>query len=154
MFRKLMQLCVLTCVFTVIANAQQRGGTGGNPQPGNTPAPQPGNNRPTVIPQPTVPSPTTPQNMVIGGRIFADGVFDYPMVEVRLEYDGGQPISFAYTNSTGEFTFQSVGIQLDRNVYITIQMEGFKPHHERLDGIGPNGYGGLLTIFLERENKV
>jgi Flp pilus assembly protein TadD len=154
MFRKLMQLCVVTCVFTVIANAQQRGGAGGNSQPGNAPAPQPGNNRPTVTPQPTTPAPTAPQNIVIGGRIIADGVFDYPMVEVRLEYDGGQPITFAYTNSTGEFTFRGPAIQLDRNVYVTVHMDGFKTHHERLDGISPNGYAGILTIFLERENAV
>jgi Flp pilus assembly protein TadD len=151
MFRKLMQLWVLTCVFTIFANAQQRGGGGGNPQP--APTPQPGTNRPTVTPQPTTPTPS-PQRIVITGRIIADGVFDYPMVEVRLEYDGGQPIGFAYTNSSGEFTFQGPAIQLDQNVYVNIRMDGYKPHRERLDGLSPNGFGGILTIFLERENTV
>src|SRR5215831_2664398 len=85
MIRKLMQLCVVTCVFTVFANAQQRGG--GSP-PAPAPAPQPGTNRPTVNPQPA-PTPAPNQNVVITGRLIADPGFDFPTVEVRFEYDGG-----------------------------------------------------------------
>src|SRR5215469_6881321 len=97
MVRKLMQLCVVTCVFTVFANAQQRGG-GNAPAP--APPPQPGTNRPTVTPQPA-PTPAPNQNIVITGRLIGDPGFDFPMVEVRFEYDGGQPIGFAYARSSG-----------------------------------------------------
>jgi Flp pilus assembly protein TadD len=149
MIRKLMQLCVLTCVFTVFANAQQRGNQPAPPAP----SPQPGTNRPTVTPQPT-PAPTPTQNIVITGRLIADPGFDFPMVEVRFEYDGGQPVGFAYANSSGEFTFQSQGLQTDQNVYVVVNVEGYKPHRQRLDGLGPYGFGGILTIFLEHENVV
>jgi Flp pilus assembly protein TadD len=151
MIRKLTQVCVVTCVFAVFANAQQRGG--GNPPPAPAPSPQPGTNRPTVTPQPT-PTPAPNQNIVITGRLIADAAFDFPMVEVRFEYDGGQPIGFAYANSSGEFTFQSQAIQVDQNVYVVVNVEGYKPHRERLDGLTPYGFGGILTIFLEHENIV
>jgi Flp pilus assembly protein TadD len=140
---------VLTCVFTVFANAQQRGNQPAPPAP----SPQPGTNRPTVTPQPT-PTPTPTQNIVITGRLIADPGFDFPMVEVRFEYDGGQPVGFAYANSSGEFTFQSQGLQTDQNVYVVVNVEGYKPHRQRLDGLGPYGFGGILTIFLEHENVV
>src|SRR4051812_48498340 len=100
MIRRLTQLWVLTCVFTTLAITQQKGGGGNAPAP--APTPQPGN-RPTVIsPQPT-PTPTPAQNIVISGRIIAEANLDFPMIEVRFEYDGGQPIGFAYTSSSGEF---------------------------------------------------
>jgi Flp pilus assembly protein TadD len=152
MIRKLMQLCVVTCVFTLFANAQQRGG-GNQPAPAPAPSPQPGTNRPTVTPQPT-PTPAPNQNIVITGRLIADPGFDFPMVEVRFEYDGGQPIGFAYASSSGEFTFRGQGIQIDQNVYVVVNVEGYKPHRQRLDGLGPYGFGGILTIFLEHENVV
>jgi Flp pilus assembly protein TadD len=149
MIRRLTQLWVLTCVFTTLAIAQQKGGGGNAPAP--APTPQPGN-RPTVIsPQPT-PTPTPAQNIVISGRIIAEANLDFPMIEVRFEYDGGQPIGFAYTSSSGEFSFQGPSIQMDQNVYVSVKMDGYKPYRERLDGLSPNGFGGILTIFLEREN--
>ena len=151
MIRRLTQLWVLTCVFTAVAIAQQKGG-GGNAPP--APAPQPGGNRPTVVsPQPT-PAPAPTQNIVISGRIIAEDNLDFPMIEVRLEYDGGQPIGFAYTNSSGEFTFQGQPIQMDQSVYVAVKLDGYKPHRERLEGLSTNGFGGILTIFLERENTV
>ena len=152
MIRKLTQLWVLTCVFTAVAIAQQKGG--GNAPPAPAPTPQPGGNRPTVIsPQPT-PAPAPAQNIVISGRIIAEANLDFPMIEVRFEYDGGQPIGFAYTNSSGEFTFQGPSIQMDQNVYVAVKLDGYKPHRERLEGLSPNGFGGILTIFLDRENSV
>jgi Flp pilus assembly protein TadD len=153
MIRKLMQLWLVTCVFTVFANGQQRGGGGNQPAPAPVPTPQPGTNRPTVTPQPT-PTPSPTQNLVLTGRLIADPGFDFPIVEVRFEYDGGQPIGFAYANSSGEFTFQSPAIQLDQNIYVVVNVEGYKQVRQRLDGLGPNGFGGLLNIFLERENIV
>jgi len=92
----------------------------------------------------------------IRGRIITGPhAADTSIVEVRFETDGGQPIGFAYADSGGEFNFQRTGISLDQNLYVVVNIEGFKPYRERVyGGLGTGTFDGFVTIFLERESTV
>ena len=153
-FRKILVTCVVLLALTLGAHAQQQGQGGGQqppPTPQPSPQPQP---RPTPTPTPSPqPSPTQDRGLYLRGRLIADAHTNFPQVEVRLETDGGQPVGFAYTNSEGEFTFQQSGVSFDQTFYVVVNVEGYKPHRERIDGMyGQAGFGGgTITIFLERE---
>jgi tetratricopeptide (TPR) repeat protein len=105
---------------------------------------------------PTQPSTINQNRLAIRGRIIAGPYnLDSAITEVRFETDGGQPVGFAYANSSGEFNFQQTGVNLDQNLYVVVNIDGFKPYRERVFGaFGMSGFDGFLTIFLERETKV
>jgi len=115
------------------------------------PTPQPGGRQPNVVP---VPQPTQPteNEVVIRGRIITGVHSDIPIIEVRIEMDGGQPVGFAYADSVGEFTFRRTGISLDQTLFVVVNLDGFKPYKERIFGsFGTHSFDGFMTIFLERE---
>jgi Tfp pilus assembly protein PilF len=137
---------------SLIAQDQEAPQGGNQTPPPTQPTPQPQPRQPNVtpIPQPTLP---TEDEVVIRGRIIT-GVHsaDTPILEVRIEMDGGQPVGFAYADSVGEFTFRRTGISLDQTLYVVVNLDGFKPYRERIFGsFGRNSFDGFLTIFLERE---
>jgi Flp pilus assembly protein TadD len=72
-------------------------------------------------------------------------------MEVRIETDGGQPIGFAYADSSGEFLFNKTGVTVDQNLYVVLNIDGFKPHKERIYGFGDDIFEAFVTIFLERD---
>jgi Tfp pilus assembly protein PilF len=117
------------------------------------PAPQPQPRQPANIPTPQ-PMPNQNQGLQIRGRIITGVHGGPPIMEVRIETDGGQPLGFAYADSAGEFHFERDGITGDQTVYVVVNLEGFKPYRERLfGGFGGGNYGGFLNIFLERETS-
>jgi tetratricopeptide (TPR) repeat protein len=130
-----------------------QGGQTPAPQPNPQPNPQPQPRQPGVNPnpQPTFPSPT--QNVSIRGRIImGTHTGGPPIIEVRFETDGGQPVGFAYADSSGEFQFQRAGLSNEQTLYVVVNVEGFKPYKERIFGaFGQTYFGGTLNIFLERE---
>jgi tetratricopeptide (TPR) repeat protein len=162
MTRRVLILAVFTFFngVTLLLSAPQNqappgdGGGQNPPSPQPAPQPQPQPRQPTPTPQPTFPSPSQAVN--VRGRIITGGQFpDALITEVRFESDGGQPIGFAYANSGGEFTFQQSNVNLDQNIYVVVNMDGFKPYRERIyGGFGMNGFDGFITIFLERESTV
>jgi tetratricopeptide (TPR) repeat protein len=140
---------------TSLVNAQEQQGGGQAPQVPATQPQQP--QQPPRQPAPTpAPSPTQGQNISIRGRIIGDGnQTSYPMIEVRFEVDGGQPVGFAYTDPGGEFRFQGNRITADQTLYVFIKADGYKPYRERINGLfSTNSFEGSLTIFLEREDSV
>ena len=155
MKRRAIVLATLICLATFNAAAQQNQGQQPPPTQPPQPAPQPAPRQPTPTPTPQ-PSPTQNQPLRIRGRIIADAHTTFPQLEVRIETDGGQPIGFAYTNSDGEFNYQGNGsFGFEQNIYVVVNLEGFKPYRERLNGIfGIGGFDGIVTIFLERENTI
>jgi len=91
--------------------------------------------------------------MTINGRIITDTAHPpEQMIEVRFETEGGQRLGYAYTRGAGEFTYSDNTGQVGReqNVYVVVEVEGFKPYRERLNTFG--GFIGQITIFLERPN--
>ena len=120
-------------------------------------APQSGQRPPAPQPQPpaAIPPAASIQPLRIRGRIITgpQGI-DSAITEVRFEFEGGQPLGFAYADSNGEFTFERDGVTPSQTVYAIVNIEGFKPYRERLF----NDFGGsstrFLTIFLERESTV
>jgi Flp pilus assembly protein TadD len=116
-------------------------------QPGTQPPRQPAN---IPTPQPTMPNPERGIN--IRGRIITGAhTGGPPIIEVRFELDGGQPIGFAYADAVGEFNFQRTGINVDQTIYVVVNVEGFEPYRERIfGGFGRSGFEGSLNIFLER----
>jgi Flp pilus assembly protein TadD len=139
---------LVSAVYAQDAPAPQGGGqTPAPPQPNPQPQPRPNVN---PIPQPRQPDPN--QGVSIRGRIITDVHGGPPIIEVRFETDGGQPLGFAYADSVGEFNFQKQGIGTDQTIYVVVNLEGYKPYRERLFGAFGNGnFGSSLTIFLERE---
>jgi tetratricopeptide (TPR) repeat protein len=75
------------------------------------------------------------------------------VTEVRFETDGRIPVGFAYADSSGEFRFTQNGIANDQNLYVVVNIEGFKPYRERIFGGFGLSYDNFVTIFLERENE-
>ena len=158
-FPKILCASFVMCFLAIGLNAQQaepqQGGGGGQPNQTPQPAPQP-------TPQPRQPGNPTPQptfptegSIAIRGRIIADTHNSFPQIEVRLETDGGPPVGFAYTDSSGEFYFQRTGLRLDSNLYVTVKMDGYKPYRERVEGIfDTNNFQSSVTIFLEREDVI
>ena len=138
----------------VWAQEQQGAPQGGqnNPAPQPNPQPQPRQPNVTPIPQPTIPNPSEPVR--IRGRIITGPhSLDSTIIEVRFETEGGQPIGFAYTDGSGEFTFQQSGLSLDQTLYVVVKLDGFKPYRERIfSGFRANAFGEFITIFLERES--
>jgi len=111
-----------------------------------TPQAQPRTNIPTPVPN--------NQPMRSRGRIIAGPHgFNTSITEVRFETEGGQPIGFAYADSAGEFTFERSGVTFDQTVYAVVNVEGFKPHRERLFGDFRGNFEQFVTIFLERESE-
>jgi pentatricopeptide repeat protein len=164
MLRSLVLAIGLTCFLATLTFAQ-KGGGGGNQPPAPNPAPNPSPNpRPNPLPpgqpnnNPTNPPGQTQDQVVsIRGRIVAEGVRDFPQLEVRIEMEGGQPLGFAYTNSSGEFSFQApmTSSVSGQGVYVIFQMDGFKPFRERVGGLFDlNSFGTMMNIFLERDSKV
>src|SRR5215510_1637178 len=135
----------LTCPLYSQGEQTSQGGQAPAPQP--TPQPQPR--------QPNAPTPLPNQNppLRIRGRIIAGphGI-DSSITQVRFETEGGQPIGFAYADSGGEFTFERDGIPLDQTVYVMVNVDGFKPHRERLFGDLRGSLDSFVTIFLEPES--
>jgi len=126
-------------------------GGGQNPPPQPNPQPQP--RQPNVNPMPQPTPNIQNETLNIRGRIIT-GVrgLDSPIVEVRFESEGGQPIGFAYANSDGEFSFQRNGISLDQTIYVLVNIEGYKPYRDRVyGGFRGEGFDGFVNIFLERE---
>jgi tetratricopeptide (TPR) repeat protein len=143
-------LVVVLAVLTYGAYAQgNQAPQGGQTQPAPQPQPQPTNRQPGA----NNPQPSPGQNPVtIRGRIITgDQSLQSGITEVRIETDGGQPIGFAYANSTGEFYFQQAGLTLDQNLYVVVKIDGFKPYRER---VFMGTFDGFVTIFLERETTV
>lgn len=141
------------CFVSAFTFAQKQGGGGQPAPPAPTPNPKPG----TLPGQPPTPDQAPPQQQFVSirGRIIAVGVIDFPQLEVKLDLEGGQPFGFAYTNSSGEFSFQGPAPQNGQPIVITIQMDGFKTYHERVGGMfDMNGLSSTLTIFLDRENTI
>jgi len=134
-------LCAATLTCSVYAAEMQQQGGQNPPTPQPSPAPQP--RQPNVIP---APQPTAPQNEIrITGRVMTDvHTGGPPILEIRFETDGGQPIGFAYADSTGQFTFQKMGVPSDQTLYVVVNLEGYKPYRERV-------FGTSLAIFLDRE---
>src|SRR5947208_1560953 len=133
MLRSLVLAFGLTCFLSATAMAQ-KGGGGGAPAP--NPAPNP---RPTPVPAGPAnpanqPPPAQDQSISIRGRIIAEGVIDFPMLEVHIEFECGQPLRYAYVNSGGEFSYQGRLPSTDQSVYVIIQMDGFKTYRERVGG--------------------
>src|SRR5262245_40215133 len=157
-FRYVFATCLVVAILMCGSLAAQEPdqGPGGQAPPGGGQPP----NQPTNQPQPrqpiNQPQPTNPNNMdgiSIRGRIIAGPRgLDRSIVEVRFETDGGQPIGFAYADSSGEFTFRQSGINLDQTLYVVVNLEGYKPHRERLYGLIGNGTFDFITIFLETES--
>jgi Flp pilus assembly protein TadD len=148
-FRKAFAGCLVFAALTLPAHAQQTQPGGGQttPAPQPSPQPQPRPNIP-VSPQPS-PSPNQ-QGVVIHGRIIAGPRGGPPIMEVKIETDGGQPIGFAYADSTGDFHFQKTGITVDRDFYVVVNVDGFKPAKERVYGnFGNDIFEAFVTIFLE-----
>jgi len=158
---------LVTVVLTSALYAQEQqapqggGNQGGNPggggagggQPGNqpnTPQPQPGRAPNIPTPQPQFP---TQEEVVIRGRIITTApIAMSTIVEVKIETDGGQPVGFAYADSSGEFTFRRAGVSLDQTFYVLVNLEGYKPVKERIfGGFSRGSFDGFLTIFMERE---
>src|SRR6266850_361586 len=140
--RNLLMVCLVFCVLTVRVHAQQ-GGAQNPPSP--QPAPVPTDPQPR---QPTpVPQPAQREDVTISGRIILDASSAPDrMIEVRFETDSGQRLGYAYTGLSGEFTYRGVGVSQD--LYVVVEVEGFKPYRERM------AYallGGHVNIFLERE---
>lgn len=105
--------------------------------------------------EPPKPEPVPSTNILIRGRIIAPTTRAFPEVQVELETDGGQPVDFAYTNSTGEFSFsQTAGFSGSHDFYVVFKMDGYKPVRERVDGTFnfSTGYSGNATVFLDPEN--
>jgi len=124
-------------------------------------APPGGQNPPTTQPQPRqpnvtpTPAPNQNQPLRIRGRIIAGPRgLEAAITEVKFETDGGQPIGFAYADSAGEFTFERPGMPLDQTIYVIVNLEGFKPHRERLINDLGGRFDTFLTIFLEPETSV
>jgi len=142
MARNLLMACLVFVSLTGGVYGQQGGAQNPqNPQPAPVPTnPQP---RPTPSPQPTPRS----DNLTISGRIILDtaGTPDRT-IEVRFETDSGQRIGSAYTGLSGEFTYTGIGAS--QELYVAVNVEGFKPFRER---IGFLFFGGNVTIVLERE---
>jgi tetratricopeptide (TPR) repeat protein len=140
---------------SLFAQEQQAPPAGGQTPPAPQPGPpQPNQPRqPNVIPtpQPTIPNQT--EGISIRGRIITGATNNTPLIlEVRFETDGGQPIGFAYADSSGEFNFQKSGIGGEQTLYVVINLEGFKPYRERIFGsFGRSTFESFLNIFLERE---
>jgi type IV pilus assembly protein PilF len=154
MLRSLLLACGLLCLVSAVAVAQKQGGGGQPAPPAPSPNPKPGN-QPGQPPPTPDPAPPRQQLISVRGRIIAEGVRDFPQLEVRIELEGGQPFGFAYTNSTGEFTFQGPAPYSDQAVFVIVELEGFKPYRERIGGMGDwNGLSSSLTIFLDRENII
>jgi len=153
--RRIFVVCLVLAGLTFPVFAQeQQAPQGGQAPPAPQPTPQPQPRQPTITPQPTAPSQS--QIVNIRGRIITGPhAADTSIVEVRFETDGGQPIGFAYADSGGEFNFQRTGISLDQNLYVVVNIEGFKPYRERVyGGLGTGTFDGFVTIFLERESTV
>jgi tetratricopeptide (TPR) repeat protein len=150
-FREIFAGCLivagLTCsLYSQAEQAPQGGGQAPAPQP--TPQPQP--RQPNVTPTPL---PNQTPSLRIRGRIIAGphGI-DSSITQVRFETEGGQPIGFAYADSGGEFTFERDGIPFDQTVYVIVNVDGFKPHRERLFGDLRGTFDSFITIFLEPES--
>ena len=145
-FREVFAACVLIAGLTgsLYSQAEQA------PQGGQAPT------QPTTQPQPrqpNTPSPNQNQPLRIRGRIVAGPHgFDAAITEVRFETEGGQPLGFAYADSTGEFTFERNGATLDQTLYVVVNVPGFKAHRERLFSDFKGNFDGFVTIFLEPES--
>jgi tetratricopeptide (TPR) repeat protein len=154
---RILACCLVIASLTASVHAQEPQGPppgGQTPQPNPTPTPQPQPRQPNNIPtpQPTMPS----QQMInIRGRIITGVHSGGPAImEIRIETDGGQPVGFAYADSAGEFNFQKQGFSLDQTLYVVVNIEGFKPHRERIfGGFGRESIDAFVTIFLERESS-
>jgi Flp pilus assembly protein TadD len=150
----LVLMLVLAVPAPFIQAQQTQPQQGGQTPPPTQPPPQPQPRQPTVTP--TQPSTPNQSRVAIRGRIIAGPYnLDASITEVRFETDGGQPVGFAYANSSGEFNFQQTGMNLDQNLYVVVNVDGFKPYRERVFGaFGMTGFDGFVTIFLERESTV
>jgi len=151
---KILALCFLT-VFTGSLYAQEsQAPPGGNqPAPAPQPAPQPNQPRqPNISPTPQPNIPNQPEGISIRGRVITASNSAPPILEIRFESEGGQPIGFAYADSGGEFNFQKPGISSDQTMYVVVNLEGYKPYRERIFGsFGRSSFEGFVNIFLERE---
>ena len=152
-FREIFGGCSMAAILACSLYSQ-----GQAPQGGQAPAPQPS---PQPQPrQPNVPggqpTPSQNQNVTIRGRIITGArSWNGGIIEVRFESEGGQPLGFAYVDSGGEFRLQQSGINIDQNLYVVVNVEGFKPYRERVfGGFGPRAFDSFLTIFLEPETTV
>jgi tetratricopeptide (TPR) repeat protein len=153
MLRKFFLLCAVTCVYAASADAQQKGNSGGACQSTGQPSPTQKTNK-TVIGQagqPADPDPEPSRDISIYGRIIAQATLDFPAVQVRVETDGGQPVGIEFAKSTGEFAFRTSGFNADQEFYVLVNMEGYKPFRDRVNGgfNFTNGYCGFTTVFLE-----
>jgi len=142
MARNLLMVCLVFLSLTARVQAQQ-GGAQNPPAPQPAPAPSNPQPQPTPVPQPA----QRQDDVTISGRIVLDasGSPDRT-IEVRFETDGGQRIGYAYTGLSGEFTYRGVGASQD--LYVVVEIEGFKPYRERM---AYASLGGHINIFLERE---
>src|SRR3989442_14211831 len=149
MSRNLLLACLLLSITTGRLEAQQPAQ--------NPPAPNPQPAPPASQPRPSpVPSPSIPNNapITITGRIITDTAHPpEQMIEVRFESEGGQRLGYTYTRGAGEFTYSDNTGQVGReqNLYVVVEVEGFKPYRERLNTFG---FIGQITIFLERPNAI
>jgi hypothetical protein len=151
-FPKILLWCLVIAGLTCLSHAQEpQAPQGGQAPPTPQPTPQPQPRQPNIpTPQPTIPNQSP--GLQIRGRIITGVQSGPPIMEVRIETDGGQPLGFAYADSAGEFHFQRDGISADQTVYVVVNLDGFKPYRERiLGGFGGASFGGFLNIFLERE---
>jgi Flp pilus assembly protein TadD len=154
MIPRLLKVCLVYSVFAVALNAQKGGQP---PAPAPAPQPNPPTRQPSPAPDPTPgPANQPTQNVTIRGRIITDGSeLPVTQLEVRFETDGGQPLGFAYADSSGQFTFQGSGIPTDQGLYVVIKLDGYKPYRELVGGpFGMNSFGGMMTIFMERETTI
>jgi Flp pilus assembly protein TadD len=153
-FRKTFAGCLVLAAFVLSAHAKQQTQQGGGqqtppPQPSPQPQPQP---RPTNIPVAPQPTPANQPTVNIHGRIIAGPRGGPDIMEIKIETDGGQPIGFAYADSTGDFHFTKTGVTVDRDLYVVVNLDGFKPHRERVfGGFGNDQFEAFVTIFLEPE---
>jgi len=158
-FREILVTCVVIVCLICSAQAQDQqapqGGGQQPPTPQPNPQPQPQPRQPAVTPAPQPSILNNNQDIFIRGRIITGAQGGGPpIIEVRVETDGGQPIGFAYADSAGEFNFRKNGFNADQTVYVVVNLDGFKPHRERIfGGFGGGIYEGSLNIFLERETN-
>lgn len=92
-----------------------------------------------------------PRPVQFSGRVIVDStVQPDDIIEVRIENASGARVAFAYTLTSGEFTFRPVALEPGSSYFVVVEYDGHRTFRERLDQIASPS-GGRITIFLSRE---